>query len=70
MRFKVYLTANARRVVEANHYVNDDRLPVFMKDGKPVLTCILTNVTCFYGDDDETAPVPLGAQVGGFAARI
>jgi hypothetical protein len=41
-----------------------------MKDGKPVLTCILANVTCFHGNDDETAPVPLGARVGGFGARI
>jgi len=71
MRFKVYFTSNARRVVEAGHYVNDDKLLVFMKDGKPVLTAILSNVTCFYVDDDETAqPLPLGAQVGGYAARI
>ena len=69
MKFKVYFLSNARSIVEADNYAVDDKLLVFIKDDKPVLTYVLTNITCFCADD-ETAPVPLVAQVGGFAARI
>jgi hypothetical protein len=71
MKYKVYFASNARRVVEADHYVYDDKLLVFMRDGTPVLTAILANVTCFYPADETNAPsVPLMAQCGGFTAKV
>ena len=40
MKFKVYFLSNARSIVEADNYAVDDKLLVFIKDDKPVLTYV------------------------------
>jgi len=68
MKFKVVFTHNVYRTVEADHYVIDDRLIVFMRDCEPVLTCVAANVLFF--ERVSELVLPLKAQVELFEARL
>ena len=57
-----------RRAIEADHNAVDENTLVFIKDSSPVLTCTLTNVNCWFPDDDD--PVPIDAQVGQFTSPV
>jgi hypothetical protein len=71
MRYKVYFSSNARKVVECDIYVSDDKWIVFLKDGQPVLSCVVANVNCVGPyDEDDLVPVPLNAQVGTFRSPV
>jgi hypothetical protein len=57
------------KTIEADSYVNDERLIIFMKDEKAVLTAVLANVA-YWQPETNAPPVPLMAQCGGFTAKV
>ena len=60
MKYKICFLSGAYRTVEADHYVADDRLLVFMKDSKPVFTAVLENVCYLHlAADAESQPGPI-----------
>jgi hypothetical protein len=64
MTYKVFFTSDARRQVEADQYAVDNHLLVFLKDNEPVLSCVMSNVSCWHPAEETGAGLPLAAQVG------
>jgi hypothetical protein len=60
MKFKVAFVSGAWRTIEADCYTLDERLLVFVRDGNPVLTTILSNVLFFEPIAEIESPPKLG----------
>jgi hypothetical protein len=69
MTYKIVFTSGIWRTIEADHVVFNENTLALIKDGRPVFTAVMQNV-CYWCEDAEPTPVPLVAQVGGFAARV
>jgi hypothetical protein len=68
MTYKICFVSGAWQEVQCDDVVFDEMTLACIRDGRPIFTGVLRN-TAFWRVVEST-PVPLDAQVGGFAARV